>query len=127
MTRIDKIQKDLEQMNQKGYYETDIVTRGRKGKKPLGSVIVRGFPFEKRENVNEKLILRQMRLKHLEQEILEAITKVEEFISNIEDIRIRRIFVFRYVDGLNYIQIAHRMHSTADGIRMEHSRFLEKL
>lgn len=50
---------------------------------------------------------------------------VEEFIKRIEDRQMRKIFVLRFVKGLTWIQIGHRVGGTADGCRMAVKRFLQ--
>lgn len=51
---------------------------------------------------------------------------VEEFIKGIEDRQMRKIFVLRFVKGLTWIQIGHRVGGTADGCRMAVKRYLKK-
>ena len=74
-------------------------------------------------NKNKKM------LKEAYERLLEIQTSVEEFIENIEDSRIRRILRYRYIDNLNWVRIAIAMggDSTADSVRMEHNRFLDRI
>jgi polyhydroxyalkanoate synthesis regulator phasin len=60
-------------------------------------------------------------------DLLELQTKAEEYINSNENSRIRRIMRYRFVDGLNWVQVAHRMggRSTADSCRKELTRFME--
>lgn len=51
---------------------------------------------------------------------------VEEFIKGIEDRQMRKIFVLRFVKGLTWIQIGHKVGGTADGCRMAVKRYLKK-
>jgi len=52
--------------------------------------------------------------------------RLELFISTIDDSFLRLVFSMRYIDGLTWIQIAHRIgNNTADSIRMAHDRFLQ--
>ena len=48
--------------------------------------------------------------------------------ETIEDSRIRRIMRYRYIDDLNWVQVAHRMgkNHTAESCRKAHDRFLEE-
>lgn len=61
-------------------------------------------------------------------ELLEMQTALEQWIYSIPDSRTRRILTYRYIDGLNWVQVAHRMggKNTADSCRIAHDRFLEK-
>lgn len=123
----------IEKMNVKGYCVSDVVSCGRKGKKPLGTVRVSGFPFEKYGQMLRQLKKQKNKLMEEEQELLELITKVEEYISTINDIEMRSILTLYYVDDLNWVQVASRMNGfyrkkkyTESSCRRKHDRFLEK-
>lgn len=58
--------------------------------------------------------------------------KVEDFVHSIADSQTRRIFRMRYIDGEvkpSWKWIAFRIGggNTADGVRMTHNRYLEKI
>ena len=54
--------------------------------------------------------------------------KIEEFISNIPDSRTRRVFQYRYIDGLTWLQIAMRMNKVHESYpRKIHDRYLENI
>ncbi len=120
-------------MNEKGYYVTDVVTRGRKGKKPLGTVTLKGFPREEYNKVCRTLEKRKSKLMCEEQKLLELTVKVEEYISELEDIEMRNILTLYYVENLTWVQVAHKMNTSYDNgnysegsCRLKHDRFLEK-
>lgn len=50
------------------------------------------------------------------------------YINTVEDSRIRLILTLRYVNGLNWTQIAMSIGggNTPDGVRMIHNRFLKE-
>ena len=52
---------------------------------------------------------------------------LNEFINNIADSEIRRIFRYRYIEGLKWFQIASRLKVCGDGSteRKKHDRFLK--
>lgn len=52
---------------------------------------------------------------------------LNEFINNIADSEIRRIFRYRYIEGLKWFQIAGRLNVCGDGSteRKKHDRFLK--
>ena len=64
------------------------------------------------------------------------VQETENYINNIPFAEIRSIFRFRYIDNLNWIQIAHKMNDlyknkdknkyTENSVRHKHDRFLEK-
>ena len=133
---IDQIETDINRMNKQGYYVADSVTCGRKGKKPLGTATVRGFPYMDYEKKKRILARRRERLRKEEQQLLELTTQVEEFISGVQDVEMRNILSLYYIDDLNWVQVACRMNDmygrkkrkyTDSSCRMKHERFLEKI
>ena len=45
-------------------------------------------------------------------EAQEQLADVEEYISSVRDIKVRRMIVLRYVDGLTWRQVAKRMYGS---------------
>ena len=121
-----KQEEELLKMNEDGYVVTDFV-KGTKKDGTYGSIKITGFPFPEYDQKRLKLGGLIQRLDLKEQELLDTLCKVEQYIESIEDARIRRIFRYRYIDNLNWVQIAHRMGGkhTAEGCRKAHERFLE--
>jgi len=89
---------------------------------------IRGFPYPEYSRKMTLLYSRKATLASLETEILETLNKVEEFIAGIDDSRIRRIINLRFIENLSWNQTAHKIggNATADSIRMEFKRFMEK-
>ena len=59
----------------------------------------------------------------------EQLADVEEYISSVRDIKVRRMIVLRYVDGLTWRQVAKRMYGSPhfeEAARKRVKRFLEK-
>lgn len=128
-TRIILTEETVKLMEEKGYTVTDSVTCGKRGRKPIRTVKITGFPvpeYHKQKGLLEK---RKEKLIFEETKLLEMLNDVEEYISGIENARIRRILRYRYIDGYSWIKTARKIgeNVTADSIRMECSRFLEKL
>lgn len=131
--KVFNLERRIEKMNTEGYYVSDVVSCGRKGKKPLGTVRVTGFPLEKYSQMISQLKKQKGRLIEEERELLELITKVEEYILTIDDIEMRNILELYYVDDLNWVQVANKMNDlckrkkyTESSCRQKHDRFLEK-
>lgn len=126
--RIEQKETLIRKMEQRGYKVKDTV-KGTRLNGTIGSITIEGFPEP--DYHRQKTLLRnsKMRMQLKQEELLELTNKVEEFINNIKDARIRRIFRYRYLDDLTWVQVAHRMGKklTADGCRMLHDRFLEKI
>lgn len=55
------------------------------------------------------------RIVRWQQEVSQAETEIEEveqFIAEIEDVKIREIFTYRYIDGMKVVEIARRVGYT---------------
>lgn len=133
--RRDNNQKKLNRLNQSGYYVTDSVTCGKRGKKPLKTVIIAGFPYPERDEISEEITKQDLILGLQEQKLLHLQTDVEEYISGIRDIKVQNLMTLYYLEDLNWIQVAHWMNElypnnkkpyTSDSCRCKHDRFLEK-
>lgn len=133
---IERIEAKIQKLNENGgICVADSVTCGKKGKKSLGTKIVRGFPYPEEQKLRNALKQRRAQLKREEQQLLELITEAEEYISGIEGIEMRNIFSLYYIEDLNWVQVAHRMNGlyssskrkyTEGSCRRKHERFLEK-
>ena len=56
---------------------------------------------------------------------IEYLAQLDHFIESIEDSQTRLIFHLRYVNGLNWTQVAWKMGgNTPDSARMTHNRYL---
>ena len=115
---------------------TDSVTRGKRGKKPLGTVKITGRPTAAIALKQKLLKKRNDRLTALEAELLELTNQAEEYIETIPKSELRIIFRLYYIDDLTWYQVALQMNQkfpkrrikyTEDNCRMRHNRLLEKL
>lgn len=127
--RIQSLNAQLSNMEVKGYMVADSVSCGKRGKKPLGSRKIQGFPYPEYDRKKEQLKTYKMQLELADEKLLQMLTQVEEYIESIEDSRIRRIMRHRYIDNLNWTQVAINMgkNHTADSCRVAHDRFLQNL
>ncbi len=125
--RIQSVNDKLLNMEMQGYLVADSVTCGRKGKKPLGTRTLKGFPYPEYEQKRARLKTYKLQLQLMDDKLLQLLNDVEEYIQGIDDSRIRNILRYRYVDNLNWVQVAHRMGGkhTADSCRMAHNLFLK--
>ena len=115
---------------------TDSVTRGKRGKKPLGTVKITGRPTVAIALKQKLLKKRNDRLMALEAELMELTNQAEEYIETIPKSELRIMFRLYYIDDLTWYQVALQMNQkfpkrsikyTEDNCRMRHNRFLEKL
>ncbi len=88
------------------------------------SFTIEGYNINDVDKLNETkalLIMRKCQCEDLKLEI-------EKFISTIPDSRTRRVFQYRYIDGLEWLPISMRFGRTNESYsRMIHKRYLESL
>ena len=132
--RITEDQKKIDQLNR--LIVADSVTCGKKGKKPIRTVKIKGFPkmeIERRQALLERW---QARLHMLETDLIEKQLQVEEYIQTIEKSERRIMFRLYYIDNLTWYQVAMRMNQifpkrrikyTEDNCKQRHKRYLEKV
>lgn len=115
---------------------SDSVTCGKRGKKPLVTAKITGFPYPEYNRKKSLLIARKRKLERLEVQLLELMGQVEEYIESIEQSELRIMFRLYYVDELTWLQVAFRMNRmfprrripfTEDSCRIRHNRYLEKI
>lgn len=100
-----------------------------------GSIRITGYPtpeyFRKKAALDKNIAL----LEEKETELLELMGRVEEYIETISRSELRVMFRLYYMDGLTWLQVAHKMneiflkrHSgfTEDSCRMRNKRFFEE-
>ena len=132
--RIAEDQKKINQLKQT--VVSDSVSCGKKGKKPIRTVKIKGFP---QMEINRRISLlkrRQAKLQMLETDLIEKQLQVEEYIQTIQKSELRTMFRLYYIDNMTWYQVALRMNQifpkrrikyTEDNCRMRHNRFLEQV
>lgn len=132
--RIAEDQKKIDQLKQT--VVSDSVSCGKKGKKPIRAVKIKGFP---QMEINRRISLlkrRQAKLQMLETDLIEKQLQVEEYIQTIQKSELRTMFRLYYIDNLTWYQVAMRMNQifpkrrvkyTEDNCRIRHNRFLEQV
>jgi len=130
--RIEEGERYLEKSKEEGYLVADTVT-GSRPDLTIGPIKVTGFPFPEYERVKKMTRQRIAKLQILEDDLLEATNKVDDFINAIPKSELRMMFRFYYLDDLTWHQVARRMSSlfpkkkyTEDSCRKRHDRYLEK-
>ena len=132
--RIAEDQKKIDQLKQT--VVSDSVSCGKKGKKPIRTVKIKGFP---QMEINRRISLlkrRQAKLQMLETGLIEKQLQVEEYIQTIQKSELRTMFRLYYIDNMTWYQVALRMNQifpnrrikyTEDSCRIRHNRFLEQV
>ena len=127
-------QRKIDQLSQT--IVSDSVTCGKKGKKPLRTVKIKGFP---NMEINRRIGLlkkRKAKMMLLESDLLEKQIQVEEYIDGIDKSELRMMFRLYYLDNLTWYQVALQMNQifpkrrikyTEDSCRMRNKRYFEKI
>ncbi len=130
--RIKALEEQIEEI-ENGCQVSDSVTGSKGEHNIIGNIQIEGVPLPEYSKKKTLLQTRRLILQQKEEELLELLNKAEEFIESIPEPKNRMIFRLYYVDDLNWVQVAHRMHSmfpkrkfTADSCRKRHDRYLEK-
>ena len=102
----------------------------------IGPIKVTGIPdpeISRKQRARERY---RKLLEAKETELLELMGQAEEYISSIEKSELRIMLRLYYIDGLTWMQVAHRMNRifpkrsrgyTEDGCSTRNNRFFENL
>lgn len=133
--RIEEGERYLRKMQEEGYRVSDSV-KGTRRDGTIGQIKVTGFPLPEYERIEHMTKKRIAKLKILEDDLLEALNQVDDFIAQIPKSELRMMFRFYYLDDMTWFQVASSMNSifpkkrikyTDDSCRKRHDRFLEKI
>lgn len=104
---------------------SDSVTGTRKDG-TIGQIRITGYPTPEYYRKLGLLRRRKAAMEETQQRLMEMLNEVEAFVDGIEDSRLRRIFRYRYVDNMSWLQVAIQMGGkhTADSCRNAHDRYL---
>ena len=114
----EKLKKRIERLERQSTMVSDVVQKGYKR-----HLVIFGYDIS-RENklreLNDILIQREAMI------IIQQ-TEIEKYINTIERSDLRQIFVHRYIDNMDWYQVAQAMgYNNEDTPRKRHDRFLEK-
>ncbi len=121
-----RISKTIAKIKELEEVETELATVEASYKRPpftKHSITIQAQTKKTREKISFYKSLKQEQYNDL----LSAEIEVERFINNLPTARLQLIFEYRYIDICSWREIALKMHTTEDSIRMEHNRFLEKI
>lgn len=122
--KIAQTERQIEKIEEEGNV-VDTVSGGDGG---IQHFKIEGFPYPEYSRKKSLLYARKSILSNLEFELLETLNQVEEFITSIEDSRMRRIITLRFVDNLSWGKVADRIGggNTEDSVKKSFYRFMEK-
>ncbi len=134
-SQTEKLKHKIDRLKYTGYgLVGDTVSRGKKGKKPLGTVRISGFPVPEYQGMVNQLKLRNKFLKAEELKLARLAGEAEKFIASVSDIEMQKILGFYYIEGRTWVQVADQMgvlcgvkKYSADGCRKKHDRFIKSL
>ena len=116
---IKILEKRIDKLEQQSEMVADVVQNGYKGR-----AVVRGIDLirkQKLERLNNILNERYDRC-------LQTQIEIEEFISNINDSKLRQIFEYRYIDNFSWVQIQTILNfEHEDTARKKHDRYIDKM
>lgn len=132
---IEKLNNKIERLEHTDYgLVGDTVTKGKRGRKPLGIAKVTGFPVPEYEETEYQLKLRKKLLNRQKENLLQLTNEVEEYIASVSDIEMQNILTLYYIENMTWVQVAHRMNElygkkvyTESSCRQKHDRFLVKI
>ena len=124
--RIENLEEQIKKMEERGYSVKDSVKGGAGG---IQHFVIEGYPYPEYTRRRTLLSIRRQQLKERELKLLELTNKVEYYINEIQDSRMRRMITYRFLNNLSWFQVAQRMSGkhTADSCRKAVERFLEKI
>ncbi len=93
------------------------------------SFLIEGYNYPEADRKEATLIKYNNLLCRRKQKCEELKLQIEEFISNIPDSRTRRVFQYRYIDGLSWQAIAMRLGRVHESYPRKdiHDKYLENL
>lgn len=83
---------------------------------------------------NPKMYTLKLKLEKFKKKLEMKEKEIEDYIEIIPFSEIRQIFRHRYIDRMNWVQVAHQMNSkyskrdySENSVRLKHDRYLEKV
>lgn len=121
--RIERTERQIKKLEEEGNV-IDTVSGGSGG---IQHFKIEGFPYPEYSRKKTLLYARKATLASLELELLETLNQVEEFITSVDDSRMRRIITLRFIDNLSWNKVADRIGggNTEDSVKKAFYRFME--
>ena len=122
--KIKKLEQDILKI-ESGETVIDSVTGGNGGYQHFK---IEGLPLPEYRRKKTLLYSRKTTLELLEDDLLEKTNEVEEFISKLDDSRMRRIINLRFIEKKSWNDVAKCIGggNTEDSVRKIFTRYMEK-
>lgn len=131
--RIEKGERAIAKIEEEGMVSDSVKGTRRDG--TIGHIKIAGFPFPEYSKVKNMMKRRIQKLKIVEEELLEALNAVDDYINSMPKSELRIMFRLYYIDDLTWPKVAMRMNErfpkrkikyTDENCRKKHDRYLEK-
>lgn len=132
LCRLDDIRKEIKKTKEKlkklEEKDTELYEVEESYKRPpftKHNITIKSQTKKTRDSISKYKSILQERHNNL----LDAKIEVEEFINELPNARLQRIFEMKHIDNYSWTKIAYIIGrgATADSVRKEHDRFLEKI
>ena len=132
--RIDSDQRRLARIEKEGVVSDTV--KGTREDGTFGPIKITGYPVPVHDRVENMIKKRVAKLHILEDDLLDAVNEVDDFIEKIPESDLRMMFRFKYLDDMTWAAVAinmnyrfpkKRIKYTEDSCRKRHDRYLEKI
>ena len=127
--KVELLQNEIETMRPDKEEVTDVVTTGKRGKKPISTKKIHGFESHAKINRKRALLRKRIGLKNLHiARMYEQTAEVEEYIDSLQSSELRRILKYRCIDNMDWQSVAGKRGAgyTAESCKQRFSRFLRE-
>ncbi|MFD1405992.1 hypothetical protein [Robinsoniella peoriensis] len=131
--RIEKAERTIAKIEEEGMVSDSVKGTRRDG--TIGHIKITGFPIPEYSRVKNMVKGKIQKLKIIEEELLEALNAVDDYINGMPKSELRIMFRLYYIDDLTWPRVAMRMNEmfpkreikyTDENCRKKHDRFLER-
>ena len=131
--RIERDEIRLRRIEEEGVVSDTV--RGTRKDGTIGPIKITGFPVPEYGKVKAMIRKRIAKLRIKEDELQEAINRVDDFIAKIPKSDLRMMFRMYYIDDMTWARVAinmnyrfpsRRIKYTEESCRKRHDRYLEK-
>ena len=131
--RIEKAERTIAKIEEEGMVSDSVKGTRRDG--TIGHIKITGFPIPEYSRVKNMVKGKIQKLKIIEEELLEALNAVDDYINGMPKSELRIMFRLYYIDDLTWPRVAMRMNEmfpkreikyTDENCRKKHDRYLEK-
>lgn len=122
--RIERLERKLDMIRTGG----NVLDAVRGGAGGLRTYHIQGYPTAADDETTYLLSKNRRILRERERQIEETIIGIEQYISGIDDSRMRRMISYRYIENLEWQEVAQKMgrHYTEYSCKKQMERFLKE-